>query len=365
MPAGGAVGTDGGRDDSAGVELSFGWSVVRTPALAALLLLVVLGVAEWAVRLPAVREPLLHPSVGARIREFDLQLMRLADHAAAGPLDYLVLGASVVSSGVDPRALEAAHRARSGQALRGYAFGIPALTTEAAAVLASIVVDAHQPSLLVYAFTARAFQAPGAKRQRDPTLEVPWVRYRMGERSFEGWLVEHSAAYRQLLPYRHLLKARAWEQLLVHERRPHVAGFTPNDRIAPPDPQPGRVPDHALLGVVEAPTPPQPDLASLAALVRVRQQGVDVVLLEMPIHPQTSAFFRYAERDLTTVRARVREFADARDIPFWPATEPGLIPEHGWSDIGHLNTTGAAAFSAWLGERLATEPRLGRSPTDP
>jgi hypothetical protein len=134
--------------------------------------------------------------------------------------------------------------------------------------------------------------------------------------------------------------------------QPAVDGFLPSAFVetsmeTPPAPNPSRLLDADRL-----------DLTFLEPLVELRAWGVDVALVEMPAAPNSLALYVDGERDHDRFVDQLHRFAEAYDVPFWPAPPLDLIPKDGWRDRGHLNSRGAAAFSTWLAQAVAATPSL-------
>ena len=100
-------------------------------------------------------------------------------------------------------------------------------------------------------------------------------------------------------------------------------------------------------------------LAGLVELAGLRRRGVEVALVELPtlagaLPPEAGT------RDLRQIFVeRVSPVAAAEGMPFFQIDDGAAIPDDGWADLGHLNRRGAAAYSGWLGTRLAQAVRAG------
>jgi len=176
---------------------------LRTCALAGVVLVSALVVAEIGARYRPLRAVLKAPSLGSSSRRFEMQFNSLERYAAsAGTVDCIVMGNSTALMGVDPNALTRGYEERTGHELRCFNFGVSGMTASAVGGIAPILVTLYRPWLLIYVISARDV---GANVDGPLLAETPWVQYRQGRFSLEGWLVEHSAAFRYFLLYRQWL----------------------------------------------------------------------------------------------------------------------------------------------------------------
>jgi hypothetical protein len=77
-----------------------------------------------------------------------------------------------------------------------------------------------------------------------------------------------------------------------------------------------------------------------------------VIVVEMPVSDGLYYFFGNGRADYNRFIAEVFKLAAQYNVSFWQ-TEPLVsIPEDGWEDYSHLNTTGAKLFSTWLGQQV-------------
>jgi hypothetical protein len=301
---------------------------------------------ETLARCDGIRDHLRAPGFGTATRELDLQLAGLARAIRDdGPVDCLVLGSSVVMTGVDPDRLAASYRRRTGRTIHPYAFGVPALEADEAAPVAGILFADYRPHLLVYVFTTRDFFGRNAALPRPRLVDAPWVRYRSGEPSVTGWLVEHSAAYRQLLPYRVLLLPDAATRLGA-DQRTYRDGFVAFGHVSA-DASPQAPPAFRDLLFPPVAT----DFEPLAALLGLRDASRNLLLVEMPARP--SILDERWTRERYQVLSRIRGTAIGSGVLTLTTTGLSVVPSGGWNDAVHLNAHGAAAFSSWLGEQIA------------
>jgi len=335
------------------VSTSGTWRVsvaaLRTPAMALVILAVGLALAEMAARRPGMREVLGTPSIGSPSRGFELQLNGLEQFASRLPVDCIVVGNSTAQMGVDPAVLDGRYLSLTGRDLHCFNFGVAGMTAGAAGAVATILVQRYHPRLLLYVVSARDV----GESVDGPLLEsTPWVRYQLGSFSSEGWLVEHSAAFRYYLLYRQWLEPSAW-RVAASEAGTTDAGFLRARTRLPLAPE---VWAHAVGFYSEiAREPPSPsELAGYARVLSLSGPQTRVIVIEAPAHERLRRWARRSTRFYGEAMRRMRDEARRRRVPFWRVPTWRVVPADGWSDFVHLDGAGATSFSEWLATRLAT-----------
>jgi hypothetical protein len=331
-------------------------SVFLTPAVALILLAAVLGGAELATRVPAVRDALHVPSVGSSSRRFELQLAGVERYVASrGGVDCLVLGNSTALMGVDPDALNRSYRHSMGQPLRCFNFGVDGMTASAAGAIAPILVDRYRPRLLIYVVSARDV----GQSVEGPALAAdPWVRYQGGTFSLDGWLASHSEAFGYFLLYRQWLDPVRWPAAKSSSGTT-ATGFFPIDGHRSLSPELWAR-TQALYDEIARHPLSDPELTGFARLVALSGPSVRVVVIEAPGHQRLRRWVRHAGSFYGDAIAHMRHEARRRQVPFWRAPSQRLIAPDSWVDFVHVDRTGAARFSEWIGARLAAAAHTGR-----
>lgn len=321
----------------------------QTLVLAVLILALVLIGAELAARL--VLDDSDRPTaIGSDVPALDVKIGALDRLDETRGVDCLFVGSSVVLNGLDPAAVEAAYAARTGEAITCYNVGVPALTARAAAVVAEVLVERYHPHVLVYGFTLRAVAAGTSQADDvyDDLLATPWIAYRRGDASLEGWLVDHSTLLRHYLAYRNWPSWQYpnWRRTFTDSS---PTGYVPFFRTRPLDPAAIQTPSyfqHYALDPAE--------MAGLAEIVAL-DGNTRVVLLEMPLPDFVLALFDGGAAGYRAiVEGEIGALAEAHAVPLWQTSPLALVPLEGWAeDAHHVNHQGAQLVSAWLGERLA------------
>lgn len=330
-------------------------SAARTGLLALALLGLILASAETGARLPFVQSRLPIPSVGSPARILDVQLANLdAVVRSQGGIDCIFVGNSLVLLGIDPVAFAAAYETRADRRPQCFNFAMPGITVAGITALARILIEDYRPRLLVYGVTARDF-SPAAEA---PAIEaVPWVQYRWGTMSIDGWLAEHSSAYRYLLVYGAPGDSAPGEPLRDFAARA-PRGFFP---IALDANAGALASDRAvelIAGELQRNLAPL-QVSAIGRLLQLRTAGVQLLVLEMPVRLAASQWPSDATARYRHLMDEVRQLTERAGAVFWSAADVAVIPSDGWLDMWHMNARGAERFSRWLGERVAAATAAG------
>lgn len=313
---------------------------------------------ELLCRAPSVRARLRVPTLGSTNRRLDLQLAGLAAWSRAhGAVNCIALGDSLVLAGIVPTALGEAYTRAADVPVRCYTMGVPGITARGSGALAGALAADHDLALVVFGLNPLDFMQLAHPPPPDPIADIPWLRYRRGEPSVRGWLVEHSRAYRYALFYRYWVDPRRWLVLAQQDEFRTIGGFLPSTHVWKP-------PRDVAARAGEAPTLRHAtlDLEGLDALAALSRRGVRVALVEMPVtrHSATGMRDPHVIRLWERLRAEIADIARRNDLPFVRNVPPDLLPPDAWRDAGHLNNGGAIAFSTWLGTELGRAVRATR-----
>ncbi len=302
-------------------------------------------VATGAVPLPAFR------SLNA---ELDLKLVRLDElYRTNGRIDCIILGSSQTDQALDPEVFARAIAEGGGPAITCYNFSLGTLTASPAGTLAHLLAVRYHPTLLIYGTSARDYSSKFGELTR-PLNQDAWVQYQLGQPSLEGWLAEHSLLYRQMLTWRTALNPdyQKFAARLTAQLTPY--GYLVSQRTSLEDDDTNFIPEYRPL--------PE-DLAGLDKLLALRSSGVQVLVFEVPVHPDFLNAYVEADRQayfdafLRPIQRRVQK----QGAPFWATYElPGsILPDDGWSDMKHLNQRGGGIFSRWMANRTLDAIRSG------
>lgn len=325
---------------------------------AVLVVVVILLAAEGLARLL----PNPPQSLGNYHYQFEIKWFQLERYVEKhGGVDVILLGSSLVNSGINPDTINASWVQASGEEpLRIFNFGVEGLTVEPNSIVAKILIDTYHPKVLIFGTEIRDYADNNGVEVAGKFLNDPWIRYQRGKVTVPGWLAEHSAAYRLFLAYRNWMSwGFAEQRSLVISRTGKLteAGYDVENNTTdianhPPDPAD---PEDAAAFETFANFEFSPDRIGLLEILLGYQPdtSTQIILLEMPVSP---SFYGYFERDLEAHDAFIEiisRTAEQHDVIFLHKFEESDLPPNSRSDRVHLNKVGAEVFSASLGEWLA------------
>src|ERR1051325_6804803 len=161
------------------------------------LFILLTAVGEWVARSESFQVFLTPPTMGSRHYQLGHKLTLLNMLVRkTGHVDCIMLGSSMVDTGFDPVAFETGYEERTGQDIHCFNFGIDASTAASTAALTRIIVENYHPRLLIVGTDPRDYAVPRGDPDPAVILNTPWVAYRQGEFSLEGWLLDNSYLYR-------------------------------------------------------------------------------------------------------------------------------------------------------------------------
>jgi hypothetical protein len=346
------------------ITLPFG----KTIWLTLFVLLLLGGTAEWITRTESFQVPFTPPPMGSRHYQLGHKLALLNDLVRkTGRVDCIMLGSSMVDTGFDPAAFETGYRELTGRDIHCFNFGIDASSATSTAALMRIVVEDYHPRFLMIGTDPRDYAIPKEDTDSAVVLNTPWVAYRQGDFSLEGWLLDHSYLYR----YRQHLGRLArfqfedtfWSNTKLNfEILPN--GFTPLSKVStyindPPKPGDDSFEVTYYTRIYSSYRMLPENLKSLESIMNYNETGIPVILVEMPVSDGLYYFFGNREADYDRFLTRVGELATLHHVSFWQTEPLDFIPDNGWVDYSHLNKTGAAVFSTWLGQQVARAEHEG------
>ena len=328
---------------------------------AVLVVVVVLLAAEGLARIL----PNPPQSLGNYHYQFEIKWFQLERYVEKhGGVDVILLGSSLVNSGLDPDAINAALLYTGQEPLRIFNFGVEGLTIEPNSFVAELLIETYHPKVLIFGTEIRDYAANNGVEVAGKFLSDPWVRYQQGEFSIRGWLTEHSAAYRVFLAYRNWMTWSFAEQrstIVSRTDKLTDAGYDVENNTTdianhPPDPAD---PEDAAAFETFAGFEYAPErTAMLESLLALGESsGPQIILLEMPVSPTFYGYFENGLDEHNDFVALVSQIAEENDVVFLHGFEENDLPPDSRSDRVHLNKIGAQYFSQevgiWLSELYA------------
>ena len=342
----------------------------KTISLSLLFLFILLFGSEYLARSQFIQSRLSAPYLGSTHRQFEIQFARLNSVVEReGSIDCIFLGNSLVWLDVNPQLFSEAYKTETGQDIHCFNFGVAAMPTTSASVLAKILVEDYQPKLLIYGIHAGDLTVPQEHEDARAILDTPWIKYRTNHFTVQGWLFTHLYAYRYAKQFQSLLRMdfSVLEDDLGSMNY-QLYGFDPKtsggiDVSELPD-----LDDPANQRGVEKYYDYRIQEENLDGLRQIgAQRGADmqVIVVTMPVHPNFYHFFNNGEKDYMSFIEQTKSELDHMNVPFWGVAEMPQIPDDYWWDYSHLNIGGAKIFSEWLGRQIGMAVNQGEimSPT--
>jgi hypothetical protein len=323
------------------LHLPLGRTLIITIPLVVILLMLV----EMLVRVPMVQSILPEQTRGGAHDELDVKLNEFDRINGNQETPCLIIGNSMVSEGIATQVLGESYQHQTGHPLTCYNFGLYAYTAATWEEWAAILVHRYHPKLLIFGTSARDYSEELDKAMVPFAVDTAWARYQRGEFTLEGWLAENSIAYR------YYLRFRGWA---APDFLTRVFGVIP-----PPD-QPAPKP---VIDVTRAPQESdrlfnnyhisQADLHGLHQILNLQNEGIEVLVVELPFSSNYLRYFERGEKDYQLFVDTVSDQVEEAGIPWLSRPADNLIPTEGWADYHHLNETGASIYSDWLGQQIA------------
>jgi hypothetical protein len=235
----------------------------------------------------------------------------------------------------------------TGQTLNCYNFSLGTLTAGPAGKIAAILVYRYHPKVLVVGISARDFSRDFGELAR-PLMADPWVREKLADPNPGGWMTDNSLVYRYFGQVRNQLNSdyMQFRTRLLRELAPDgFLQYGGNDLTIDSE---AFIPKFKLNAE---------DLSGLDEVMAMKDQGVQVILLEVPVYPDFLP--HYVEGDsvkyFTEFREPIQKRVDVYGVPFVYSQEDigTFISGSRWNDVKHLNTKGAEIFSRWFARRAA------------
>jgi len=330
----------------------------KTLGLAVIVLVVFIALMETLARNDTIQSIFPSPSIGSGHKNIDFKLEGLKKLTEKeGPVDCIFLGSSLVLRSIDPEIFQQVFQEKTGQKIRCYNFGFAGLIPPFAKVMAEILYEMYSPRLIVLGITPSEFQEGIGIKMSKRLMSNPWFRYRMGVFSIDGWLLDHSYAFRYYLRFKYLLEHREFAtKQLYQEMRITPYGFGYQDEVM------NRLRKRRVQKIKSRLINFKPDPDSYAAMTDVfhLRPQVDVVMVEVPVHPIFHTFYSGGPEDHFRTLNEISRQSREQGILFWPTSHLNLIPDEGWKNSNHMNFRGAQVFSRWLGEKIGDAVNQGK-----
>lgn len=294
---------------------------------------------------------------GWNLPRLHAQVAAMEQLGAAGGADVLLLGSSVVGSGLDPDLLGTA----SSRYDRAFTLWLPGAPVRSLEVMYEQLAEPSlAPEVVVIGLTAREVNASGDGQERNvqSLLTSPALRQRAGTESLlqrlDRWASQRSA----LVRLRSTLRDPGRLVLALRAGKSDHSGGLPEPWN---DPRPAYQdrPEHLAQErrALEGFRPQGVELDALRRLVTtVRRDGARVVLVDMPVHgPAYEPLFPRGPADVAAYGSALAEVCAELQVECLDAsTEPWT--EQDFSNVNHLSRSGTERLTTLVASALDAAP---------
>jgi hypothetical protein len=314
-------------------------------------------------------------SLGSFHSQFEIKWFKLKDFVQAnGGVDVILIGNSMVNTGIDPKILESEYESLTGAKLRIFNFGVEGLTVETNSKIANILYERFHPGTILFVTEMRDYVAANGVEVASKFESNAWFRGQVGGgNTLETWLISNSSALQRLLVLRNWSSFDFLDNFLVTIQRYYrtkASGYEPdlyvfnNPLFLEADPTRGEQ-------ITKHPDPNDPNeksnfelfsnfkidphrLSDLKSILDLRSRGTQVFITEMPVYP---TYFDYFGGEIVHQQylSEIKQFIDENEGTFLEPVAWDLFPLEDRVDNHHLNYLGAPLFSKLLAQQLAAE----------
>lgn len=299
-------------------------------------------------------------SLGIYHNQFEIKWFKLQDYVRENDgVDVILLGNSMVNTGIDPDVLASEYEKLTGVRLRIFNFGVEGLTVAPNSVVAEILVKRYHPASLLFVTEMRDYVAANGLEVETRLLSDEWFTAQSGSpATFRNWLKLNSTAAAYLLPFRNWSRADFPDTFLSFLRRygdTTAAGYEPDRNVGKDidkNPDPGDPAEAANFAMFSNFSLAPQRLQDLKTILELGSSEQPVLVTEMPLYPTYFDYFGGEEvhqRYLISLESFVSENGGV----FLPPLDWQLIPLAFRVDHHHLNLDGAPLYSALLAQQLA------------
>jgi hypothetical protein len=321
---------------------------------------VVLAGMEIAARLNVFNDVFPFRSLGMSETIFQLKWQRISEYRAVnGNIDGIILGSSLVNTGIDPADVVQQFTDETGATFTLFNFGVEGFTVETSELASQILIDAYHPSVVILGTEMRDYYSCSGTAAHEDFIPAAWTRYQLGEFSPYGFLISHSIALQVALSAAnwmlpdyveyHNTEVYRYETMSLNGyENDNLVNYSANTPIDFSDPQEQHLQD-LFLGF----SPDPERVASLQRMITsLADQGITVVIVDMPINPSALGYYG-GEVEYQEYHTFLQQTVEEAGGIYIPALTTDSIPLDGWSNRHHLNIYGAPVFSRYLGHALA------------
>lgn len=299
-------------------------------------------------------------SLGSYHAQFEIKWFKLQEYVQQhGGVDVILLGNSMVNTGIDPDILAADYKAATGQDLRIFNFGVEGLTIAPVSTLAQLLNEKYHPGTILVFTEIRDYSALNGNEADAQFLDNDWFRYTLGSKDVKGWLFASSAAVQTVLPFRNWSATTFPDAYISNVNRVEnttAAGYEPDQRTGrdiDANPDPNNPQEEEIYAMFAHYTMDSGRIQDLENIIALQNQGVRVLVSEIPVFPTYYAYFGKSGTVVEAYHQQIAQIVAENGSTYVPALDYNLLPWDGRVDNHHLNYKGAPVYSQLLAQQLA------------
>lgn len=299
-------------------------------------------------------------SLGDYHAQFEIKWFKLEKYVQEnGGVDVILLGNSMVNTGIDPETLSSRYFELTGQKLRVFNFGVEGLTVAPLSKIAVILEEHYHPGTILLVTDIRDYSALNGTDTENQFLDNTWIKKQLGSSTIKGDLIDASPAVQHLIVFRNWSSSDFIDYLvssLIREKVTSSAGYeaeTHHGKDIDANPDPNNPQEKAIYAMFANYSIDPTRLEALKSIVDLKEEGTKVFVTGFPVYPTYYAYFSKGAQ--ANFSESISAFVDQAGGTYLPVTDYNLIPFEGRADNHHLNDQGAQVFSQLLAEQLAEE----------
>ncbi|KAF0111284.1 MAG: hypothetical protein FD147_1035 [Chloroflexi bacterium] len=325
-----------------------------------LILAGLLVLTESLSRIASIQNRLAMRSVGNYHAQFEIKWFKLQDYVLENDgVDVILLGNSMVNTGIDPEVFAEEYQQVTGADLRVFNFGVEGLTVAPNSSLVQLLVETYQPKTLIYFTEMRDYVAMNGLKEEETFLSNDWLMYRLGKQNIKGWFIDRSTAIQMLLPFRGWTRSDFLDNYVLNLRRVKITqpnGYEPETRTRQDidvRPDPSSPADKPFFELFQNFTIDPQRVSDLHTILSKQEFQTNVFVSEIPVYFTFYDYFGGETVHQDYLKEISKIVIDYGGF-FVPPVDPDLIPLDGRADRLHLNIQGADIFSKLLAGKFSS-----------
>lgn len=321
---------------------------------------------EGIARLPQVQNKIPIKSFGFSNSLFEIKWVKLEQYVKMnGVPDIIIVGNSMVNTGIDPLVIEQQVKENTGKSLTVFNFGVEGLNLTAVQNLAKLIVKTYHPAFLIVGTDIRDYSS---RLDQEPSIQfnnTAWLKNKLGAAAPVGWIIDHSRLIQYFLLVQNWNREDIASQLVAVLKRykdTNIAGYeldrhVPDANYQNPDPQSSV--DQPLFKIFKGYELETGRIRFLNSIIQYgKNNGTRVIFLEMPLQKTMYQFFDHPDQVREDFIGKIQPVIAQSGSKLIESPIYSSIPDADWGNRTHLNLYGAPVFSRYLADDLIKLPEI-------